>query len=241
MKGGVITALIVAAALLGVLALLYAQGAPTAPNAQLYTPITPGSGQALIIQFQFGFYSISSPNTVYGEGMHITYSVVERSSLTNTATVLVNNLTVAPVIVSQSGEFYIMQASQSVNTVAACTGIACSGVIENITVTTQASIVTPYVTWFSQTTSSVFSSLTASGCTQGVPCPPVSTVPAGLGTKPVPSTVAQNTFFLELFVPLTAIVAIGAFVVLVMGGKHPVFLGTAIAATLAIVVEFLVW
>ena len=236
MKGWAIAVLVVAVALLGVLAFLFAQGAPTAPTAQLYTPIQPGSAQGLLVQVQFGFYSIVAPNSIWTPGIHLVYSAVERAS-SGTPTVLVSNGTAAPNIVSSSRQFYIVSTTLLINTVASCSGIGCTGISENLTVTAQASVVTPYLAWFSPVTVAVFSS-TQAGCNSGTPCQSISN-PGG--PVPAPTAASQNSFYLELFVPLTALVAVvslGAGLILT---KHPVVWGVTGIAVVLILVEFLIW
>ncbi len=235
MKGGIIAALAAIAVVLAILALLFAEGSPTVPSASLYTQIQPGTAQSLLVQVQFGYYSIAAPNVVWDLGMHLTYSAVERSNV-GAATVLVTNATSAPQIVSVSNLFYTMQSTISIPTVAVCSGISCAGVTENITITAQANVITPYTAWFSPTVVSVFSSASTCVPSGGSACPAV----AGNGS-PQPSATALNTFLLELVVPMTAILAIGSFVVILLGGKHPALVGLAIGATAAIFVEFLIW
>ena len=239
MRAGIIAGLVTVAVVLGVLALLFAEGAPTAPSVDLYTPINPSVAQSLLVQFIFGYYSIAAPNAIWDLGQHITYSATEQTSLGLTTVVAVNALS-APVIVSQSGQFYTMRSTVNVVTVAACAGAACAGVTENITLTAQANVVTPYVAWFSPTTVAVFSSTQATGCTQGQRCAPQSITP-NVTDSPVATMTALDSFLQELFIPLTALVAVGAFAVILLGGKHPIFMGTAVVATILVLVEFIIW
>jgi hypothetical protein len=237
MKVGLVVALVVVMVLLGFLAVLWAEGSPTQPNISLYTPIQPGSAQSLLVQVQFGFYSTSVVNPIWQLGYHVTWSAVERTSASSTPTVLVTNATSAPQIVTSSNLFYTMQSTLSVVTVAACSGSGCQGVSENVTITAQANVATPFIAWFSPVTVAVFSSTTP--CVPPNACAPVTAEP--VGTPPVSTSTALNTFLLELAVPLTAIVALGSFAVVLMGGRHPAFIGLAIGATVAVFVEFLVW
>ena len=240
MRGSVVAALVGIATVLVILGLMFAQGAPTAPKAELYTPLQPSAAQSIQVQLQFGFYSIVTPNTIWQLGSHFVYSAVEKSS-SGTVTVLATNQTIAPSIQGESGQFYIETATIALNTVAACSPATCGSVSENVTITAQATVATPYVAWFSPVTVAVFSSANSGSCTAGIPCPPSSQTPVSAGGSPVPTTTALDTFYLELFAPLTVVVAIGAFIVIVLGGKHPVLIATAVVAALALVVEFIVW
>jgi hypothetical protein len=236
MKGALIVGLVVVAVILAILAAMFAEGAPTTPAVSLYTQIQPGTAQSLLFQVQFGFYSVTSPNAIWAPGYHITYSAVERGA--GVTTVLVTNGTSAPQINSVSNSFYVMQSTISVVTVASCSGSGCLGITENITFTAQANVVTPYTAWFSSPVTVVFSSINA--CTPAGSACPVYSGPTQV-TPPQSTAIALNTFLLELAVPLTAIVAIASFVVLLMGGRHPGIMGLAIGATVAVFVEFLVW
>lgn len=237
MKGWVIALLVVVAAILGTMALLFSQGSPTAPIAQSYTPITPGTAQNLLVQVQFGFYSIVAPNNIWTPGVHLSYSAVERSSASGSPIVLVNNGTAAPNIASSAGQFYTESITLGITTVAVCSGGGCAGVVENLTVTMTASVVTPYIAWFSPTSVASFSS-TQSGCSSGTPCQ--SLVNAG-GASPAPTTASQDSFYLELFVPLTILAAVVGLVLLVVGVEHWAT-GVLVGISLVLViVEFAIW
>jgi hypothetical protein len=236
MKGWVIAVLAITAAVLGLLAFLFAQGAPTQPSAQLYTQIQPNTAQGLLVQIQFGFYSIVAPNNIWTPGFHIIYSAVERSTA-GAPVVLVNNGTAAPNIASSSGQFYTMSITLQITTVAACSGGACVGVMENLTVTAEAAVVTPYIAWFSPITTAVFSS-SQGGCSSGTPCQSLTNPVAA---PPTPSAVAMNSWYLELFVPLTVLAAVVGLVLLVVGVEHWAPAMLVGAAIVLVIVEFAVW
>lgn len=242
MRGWLIGTLIAVTVILGAFALLFAQGAPVAPTAQLYTPINPGTAQSLLFNVHSGEYSISAPNSVWDLGQHFTVSAVELTSAGGAYT-LASNLTVGYVTTASSGLFYQILGTFSLTTVAACSGGGCAGVTENITLTLSVSLSTPLVVWVSPHTTSLFSSLNAVSCGSGSPCAPISTVPANLPTTGIaaPTTLAANTFYLELVAPLSLLVAVDAFGAYAAGMRHISLPIVGVIAIAALIIEFFIW
>lgn len=230
MKGAIVGIMVAIGVVLGTFAFLFAQGAPTAPAVAMEDVLTPGTTQTVNFAFQFGFYSIASPNTVWGLGMHLTYSVVQTASNGVTHTVTANS-TVAPVIESASGSFYTMGATEALSLADVCSGSACAGVTENVTVTATASIITPYAAWFSPQTVATFNQ-GEQGCTVSAPCEPVSPS-TGLQEKavaPAPTALAASTFYAELLIPLTVLVGLELLAGYAVVMKHPALAWAGVAA-----------
>ena len=237
MKAWLVGVLVAIAVILGAFAVLYAEGSPTAPTAQLIVPITPGASQNLVFNLNSGVYSAVSPNTVWGLGLHFTYTAIERTS-TNMVYILANNQTTAPAIGTSFGNFYQLGQTATVTTVAACTGISCAGVTENVTLSVSMTVVTPFQAWVTPGPTYVFSSTTSGACSVGSPCPPAS--PANAPQPPAqPSSAALNSFLLELFVPLTLLIAFEAFGVYAIT-KHPALIATGFVAVGLVILEFVV-
>jgi hypothetical protein len=217
-RPALIGAIVAAAIILGAFALLFAQGAPTQPIVSNSTPLSPSAGQGMSVEFEFGFSSIVAPNTVWGPGLHVIYSAVESSSAGGTPVTLANNITVAPNIQAAAGTFYTMFATVNIDTVSLCSGAACAGVIENVTITAKANVVTPYVAWFSPVTVATFTS-TQTGCVVGNPCPAAS------GNVPNQSVHATSTtsatFYAEILFPLGLLIGFGSVLGFAVAGKFP--------------------
>jgi hypothetical protein len=231
-----IGALAAAAVVLMFFAIGYAQGSATAPTATLYTPISPGQSQNLVFEVNLGVYSAVAPNNIWQAGTHLYVTAIERTSLGNTY-ILLNQQPEAPNVGSSSGGFYQLSNALSLTTVAACSGIQCAGVTENITLSMNATVVTPLKAWTSPSTTAIFSSLTASQCSVGVPCPPVVAYSAPNPAQP--TSAALDTFLLELLAPLTLLVAVEAFGVYAIV-KHPGLAWTGGIAVVILVVEFVI-
>jgi hypothetical protein len=226
MKAYVLAVLVVVGIIVGGFAVLYAAGSPTGPQAQLQGTITPSSAQTLIVNVNMGAYSLVAINTVWGLGVHFTYTAVELTS-TGQRYVLASNATIAPSVGSSSGSFYQLNGVITLTTTAACSAANCAGVIENITLTMSGTVVTPFKAWVSPTTTTVFTSLDSNAPIPALP--PAKATPAAL-----------NSFLLELLAPLTILVAFEAFGFYGVGTRHPAILLTGIGAAVLIVVEFLV-
>ena len=193
-------AMLAAALLIGAFAVLFAQGAPTTPTAQLYTPINPTSSQQQFeVTFNSGVYSVVAPNAVWGLGMHYVYTATESAS--NGASYdLGSNASSAPLVGASAGGFYQLNDALTLYGLEPCSGAACAGVTETLTISVYMEVVTPFKSWLSGTATYVWSSAQA-GCVTGVPCPPVS--PANAPTTGAhPTRVALDTFLVELLVPV---------------------------------------
>lgn len=239
MKGWVVALLVTIGVLLAIFATFFAQSAPTVPTAQLFTPLNAGASQSIVVTFTMGDYSVIAPNTVWGLGMHFTFTVVETTSLGNTY-ILANNATAAPSVGSSSGNFYQLTNTQTFNTVAACSGINCVGVTETVTITASGTVVTPFAAYQSAKSVTTFSNTNEGTCTTGLVCPPISQSPGGLAVPAVSTTAVLDSFLLVILVPLTILVAVEAFGVWGTMWKH---VSLPIIGTVAIVlvaVEFLI-
>lgn len=232
-KVWLVGALVVIGVILGAFATLFAQGAPTAPLAQLNEAINPAEAQALPIELNMGVYSVVAPNTVWGLGMHFSVTVVETTSA-GKKYVLLNQQPEAPTIGTSSGGFYQLSNALSVTTVAACSGSGCAGATENISLTLQGVVVTPFVAWMSPVSYANFTQTSAVGAIAGGSS---STVPTTL--KSVPTATAFQTYLLEVSAPLTLLVGIETLGAWVVGMKNPVLPVVGVAALVLVVIEFL--
>lgn len=220
MRGWILGIMVAAGVILGLLALLFAQGAPTPPVTSLSTPIQPGTAQSLAVQIQTGFYSISAPNTVWSPGWHFIYTVVEQTN-NGPSTVLANNVTASPNLISTSGGFYVMSSAITVGTVSVCSGAACSGVTENITITAKADVVTPYVAWFSPNTVSLFLSSNSQSCSASSPCYANSAGAPQPAHSPQPCPTATDTFLAEVLVPFSILIGVELIAAYAVVLQHP--------------------
>lgn len=236
MKAWIVAALVIIGVLLGIFATFFAQGAPTTPTAQLYTSINPGQTQSLVFELNMGDYSVIAPNTVWGLGMHFYYTAVEQTSLGQTY-ILANQQPAAPTVGTSSGFFYQLWNALTLTTTAACSGINCAGVTENVTVTTYGIVNTPLTSYQSPTSVSVFSSLTANTCSATSPCTPTPAL-KGVTTPASSSNTALYSFVLAVAGPLTLLVAVEAFGVWVAILKHPILPATAAVAFVVFLAEF---
>lgn len=235
MRGAIIGVMVAVGVILGTLALLFAQGAPTAPGVTISAGLTPGTTESIPFEFTTGYNSISAPNSVWDPNFHLTYSVSVSASNGFTQTVA-SAQTSGLQVSGQSGTFYTLSASVPLTVDAACSGSACSAITETVTVTSYVTVVTPYKAWFSPTTVATFGSVTNATCTAAAPC-------LGAGSPssaPQHTATAQDTFLAELLAPLTFLAGfefIAAFILV----KHPALAYGGIAAVVIGVLEIAVW
>lgn len=218
MRGWIIGLMVAAGVVLGTLSLLFAQGQPTAPSVQTENVITPGTAGNVLFHFEWAFNSISAPNAVWDPNFHMDYTIQQSASNGYSNTVI--SATTGVSILAQSGTFYTVVDDESWYLPAACTGSACVGVVENVTVTAHATVVTPYHAWFSETTKAVFQS-TQNPCSVSSPCSPVLTTGASPTVPPTPTSATQSTFYAQLLVPMFLLVGIEFVAAYFVAGRHP--------------------
>lgn len=234
-KGWIVGIMVAVGLVLGILAFLFAQGAPTAPTIALDNALTPSATQTVNVPMSFTFQSIASPNPVWDPGQHIIYTIVQSGSNGVTNTVAAHQTTGLSILQSE-GNTYTLGTTVQWSLAALCSASACIGVTENLTVTAQAVIITPYATWFSPVVTAVFNAQQGA-CSATAPCEPVTqSVPSGTGAD-----VGTHTFYAELFGPLLALTGVELLAAYGLMMRHPGVLIVGAASLLAAAAILVAW
>ncbi len=199
-----------------VLALLFAQGAPSAVQTATGVTINPTQAQTIPITMTFTMESLNQPNPIWSPGIHVQYDINETGPVGGVVFLAVSQQ-VAPAIMGQSGDVITLQATESVTTLATCQATSCGSSVENLTVTARAQVVTPFETWFGPWTKTTFSSN-----------PSYSTPPQS-GTTSTTSTMT-NSFLAEATIPLTLSAALFVLATATIAPicRIPLFIGSVI-------------
>lgn len=200
------------------------QGAPGTPGVTITPSLNPADGaQTVSFQFTALMYSTPSPNTIWLEGQHVTFSVWQNGKI------VVSNQTVALTVISSSGFVYTVQGSADVTLPQVCSGSGCAAAEENVTVSSYVIVQSWLSTYQSPTSVATFYANA-----------PLPTQPVGAPNPATPGAPDPAGWYLELFVPLTVaglLISIAAIIV------RPNWYtgGLAIAFGIAILAEFIVF
>lgn len=231
MKWTAVVVMIVVAAVLG-LVLFQAQGAPSQPGVALSGTLTPSTAQTVQFTFTNTLYSVQPPNSIVDLGTAVVYSIVA-----NNITDLAFHDKAATSVVAVSGSVYTVSITVSVSVPQLCTGAACGGFVENLTVTAYATTATYVGFWTSHVVQvSFFSGGAPTRVTEGAFDGQVVT------SSSVSSGAADpSTFYYETFGMVTVFGAIlflvGAFG---MGKADIAFIGTVVLIAV-FVFEYVSW
>jgi hypothetical protein len=215
-----------------VLVLFQAEGAPSQPGVALSGQLNPSTAQTVQVTFTNYLYSTQPPNSIVDLGTAVVYSV-----LVDNTTSLAFNQRAATSTVAVSGQEYKVVATVSVAIPQLCSGTACSGFVENFTVSAYAAVSTYVGFWNSPT-------LTVSFSNTGGPARVLAGAFAG---QAVTATAVSNgpsspaTFYYETFGMLTLFVGLGFLVAYLFLMPHQASLVTAIILILVFIVEYILW
>lgn len=146
---------------LGFFLVIEAQGAPSAVNASTGTTLNPAQSQTVQISFQFEEYSLATPNSIYGLGTAVIYSITQTGVNGAGLLTLAQNQKISASALSSNGHSFTMGATVTVTTTAICAAAGCSGQPMNLTVTTTAQVSTLPMVYLGPTTTTVFSTASA--------------------------------------------------------------------------------
>ena len=203
-----------------------AQGAPGAPTAKASSLPNPALSQDVQVTFASYVYSLVAPNSVYQLGGKFVYSATATNPSNGPPVVLAQNASAAFSATSSKGQLYTVESTVTFSLPALCSGSSCSTSVYNLTITVKAVLSTFVAFWQSSESKIVFSNVASY-----ISVPPL--------TAPSPST-----YYLELVVPITVIVAVGALAAAGLGpgpAKHPAVILVGLGATFAVLGELLVW
>lgn len=199
-----------------------AQGAPSAPSAKLSGSINPAVSQTLQVTFTSQAYSLVVPNSIYETGSYFVYSAWQTNAY-GTTTTLAQSQSVAVTPTGYSNGVYTLTATVSLWLSSICSGASCAAQTFNLTIHVNAQVHSYLGFWVSSTSDIVFSNVGS-----------YNHVPAVAPADP-------STYYYELFVPVTGIVATIGILGYAAGWRNPVVLGIGIAALIAIAVEIPIW
>ena len=220
MKPVVAAILLIVTVGLVVFAFGWAQGTPSAVSGSSSVTLSPTTSQTVPVTLTFQAYSIQSPNSVWQEGSKILYSAWESTS-SGKVSVLAQNQTISPAVVSSNGWLYTLSATVTFSTTALCGAgtLGCNGVM-NLTVQAQAQVTTPFAVLQGATSTIVLSS------SQAYQMNPSSAA----------QTASPNTMYFQLGFPITVVAAADLIVISAVFVRHPaIFIAGAGLVVLAVV------
>jgi hypothetical protein len=176
------------------LILVQAEGAPSTPGVALSGSLNPSVAQTIQVTFTNTMYAAQPVNSVLNFGTAIIYTIIA-----NNITTIAFNQKVATSPISSSGALYTMQATVSLAIPQLCSGSACVGFTENLTVKAYATASTWVGFWQSST---VTASFLSSGTTTPAPTQP--------GSAPIAEFYYETLGMVTLFAAF-ALFVIGAF------------------------------
>jgi hypothetical protein len=198
-----------------------ATGAPTAPTASFNTQLTPGAAQTLQVPIYTAVYSTVSPNSLGWIGNSIVYTAT--ASLGNGAapTVLASAQSQVVNLLSANGSAYVLGTTLTLSIPQLCSGAACIGYTENITITAYALV---GLLSKAQSPTSVIV---------------LSSSPNYRAIPPYPQP-SPDLFYLELYGSLLAILSFDAWMAWAVV-RHEGVLVLAIASTLVLIPMLVLW
>lgn len=170
---------------------LQAQGVASAPSAQISTTVNPALTQSVQVTFIAKEYSLFSPNPLFQPGGKFVYSAWQTNSKGG-ENVLAQNQSIASSPTGITGGVYTLTATVTFSMTAICSGESCIGQPFNLTIDVKQITQTYLAFWESPTSHIVFSNL------------------AQYNSVPPVTTPSPETYYLELFGPLTAVVVVVA-------------------------------
>lgn len=199
-----------------------AQGTASAPTGKISAVPNPGQSGTVQITLETQAYSLVAPNSIYQLGGKFIYSVWQTSA-TGGLTAIQQNQSIASTPTSLNGSLYLLTATFSIYTTAICSGASCAATPFNITVTATAYVQTYVAFWQSAQSKIVFSNV---GSFNAIPAL----------TAPSP-----NSYYYELGVPITGIVAVGFLGAFGLGWRNEIVMIVGLVAIVVIPIEVFLW
>lgn len=209
-----------------------ASGVPAQPGVAISGKLNPSVAQTVQITLSSELYSFQPPNSIVQLGGGFAYSIIEQ----NTTYLAFNQRAAYSVVGSPSSGVYQVATTISVSVAKLCSGSACAGFVENITVVAHTYTSTYLAFWSSPTVAVEFSNAAQPtvlhGSFQG------QTVTANSVS---PGTTSSNGFNVEFW----GFLFLGVGVTLLLVGftmlKHPLVLVSGVIILLVDLFLVVIW